>query len=616
MSPSGSSGASRSQPEVHSVSVNEQYVTVHSAGLSVRYFGPLQSRPIPAAGLQSFEFRIPVHPRPESGRHTRVPADVLGVFVNGLPIYNQFESLSWNGANVWHYDAVAQRDNGTLTASGRARADLTHPSPPGLLDELALPASRHSPLIGFALDGYPVYGPWAYSEAGGGGELRRMRSSYRLRSQVQRRSWPGGIQLMPAQYGPDRTAEPPGTFAEDYEYVRGSGDLDEHNGRFAVTPEYPQGTYAYFLTTDAAGRLAFPYLIGPTFYGRVTPSGEQTWHTLACKRIHLAADLPRIEANRPVRLHLQAKDAAGDPIRAFEYVHERPIHLLIASADLADFDHIHPELSPSDSFEVTYTFRHGGRYRIWADYSLPGEAPHLEEFDVTVEGPGRPEQKLVASASFTQTAGPLMVSLTLPPRLSAGKDVPFTLKFTGSTEALEPYLGAWAHVIVVGSGWRSFAHAHPIDSPGLVHTHAPAGPPPEEVRILTSFPTQGMYKLWVQLQNAGQVLTIPFVLAVGPKVAASTKTVRPIPTGAYRIRISQHGYNPANVTIPANAPVTLAFTRESTPNCGAEVVFPALGLRKALPLGETVLIQLPAQTASEISFSCGMGMYRAMIVAR
>ena len=56
---------------------------------------------------------------------------------------------------------------------------------------------------------------------------------------------------MPGQYGPDVSAsDPAGTFMEDYEYRAGSGDLDEFNGRFAITPEYPAGTYAYFLSTD------------------------------------------------------------------------------------------------------------------------------------------------------------------------------------------------------------------------------------------------------------------------------------------------------------------------------------------------------------------------------
>jgi len=616
MSPDRLPATLTSRPEVHSVTTAEGHVIVRSAGLSLAFLGPLQIAPVASENLQQFEFRIPVRPEPDPGRGARVPVGVIGVFLNGLPMYNQFEALSWNGANIWHYDAVSRNDNGTLTQAGRVRPSLTHQARAGSIEEMILDGSRHSPLIGFALDGYPVYGPWAHAEAGG---VRRMRSSYRLRSLVHRQTWPDGTQLTPAQYGPDLNTEPPGAFAEDYEYAAGSGDLDEHNGRFAITPEYPDGTYAYFLTTDGAGRLAFPYLIGPRYHGRFASSVQPAaWHRLGSKRIGLFADVARIESGRSIRFRLQAATTAGEAIRSWEYVHERPVHLLIASADLAEFDHIHPELSADEGYEVAHTFRHAGRYRIWADYSLPGEPPRVEDFDITVAGAARPEQKLVPSSTLAGTSGPLTVTLATQSKLRAGEDIQLTLKLQGVAASLQPYLGAWAHVIIVAEGWRSFAHAHPLETrpaTTLLHTHADLGPPPDEVRIATSFPAAGLYKLWVQCRNAGEVLTIPFVLQVGPGVATSTKPVPVIPPEAHRIRVTPHGYDPPRITIHENMPSILAFTRDAGPNCGSEVIFPSLGIRTALPLGQTVLVEIPAQPGGEIAFSCGMGMYRGMIVA-
>jgi hypothetical protein len=615
MSPTGSAVPSRSLPEVHSVSIDDCSVTVRSAGVSLKYFGPLQEPPAPSEGPREVVFTIPLHPHPEAGRHARVPINVIGAFANGLPIYNYFEALSWNGANLWHYDAVAYNDDGTLAAGGHPRAELTHPSAPGLLEQLAQIGSRHSPLIGFALDGYPVYGPWA--NADGSGDLTRMRSSYRLRSITQRHDLPDGTPLTPEQYGPDvSSTDPLGTFAEDYEYVAGSGDLDEFNGRFTKTPEYPNGTYAYFLTTNEDGRLAFPYLIGPRFYGHVQAPAGQTWYSLAQKRLQLSANQASIKAGEPVRFRLEAHDAAGEPIRHFEYVHERPIHFLITSADLAEFDHIHPELASDDSYEVAYTFAYGGKYRLWADYSLPGEAPHVDAFDIEVAGQALPPQSLRASAALVQTAGSLKVKLTSSKPLRAGDDIPITLALTGSLDTLEPYLGAWAHVIIIGEGYRSFAHAHPIEEAAIIHTHALSGPPPNEIHIVTNFPSDGMYKLWAQFQQAGDVITVPFVLRVEPAPPPAPRPKTTIPPDAVRIQISERGYDPAKIEIPANRPLTLAFTRDATPNCGSEVVFPSLGIRKQLPVGETVLVELPAQPAGELAFGCGMGMYRGMIVVR
>jgi len=612
MSPPASPGLARILPDVHAVEASDQSVTVRSAGISLRYLGPLEAPPIPNEAPREFVFTLPRASRPGQGTHARLPAGIAGVFLNGMPIYNQFEALSFNGSNLWHYDAVAYEDDGALTAAGHPRAELIHPATAGLLEQLIAGGARHSPLIGFAADGYPIYGPWGYANPDGTGGLRRMGSSYKLRPISRRHDHPDGTELTPEQYGPDVTADNPlGTFAEDYEYVRGSGDLDEFNGRFTVTPDYPAGTYAYFLATDDSERLAFPYLIGPRFYGNLPAATDGVFFTISKQRIELSASESRLKAGHPIRFRLAARDTRGEPIRHFEYVHERPIHLLVASADLAEFDHIHPELTADDSYQVTYSFAHGGRYRMWADYSLPGEPPHVESFDVTVEGPTAGPRPLTASPSCLEL---------IPSRpLRAGEDIPITLRFHTSLETLEPYLGAWAHVIVISQDLQSFAHAHPIDAAvslaGPGHTHAAPGPPPNEVRIITNFSAPGLYKLWAQYQQSGQVVTAPFVLRIGP-AEATERAKTAIPAGAIKVQVTQHGYEPATVKFPANQPVTLAFTRDTTPNCGSEVVFPTLGIRRQIPLGGAILIELPPQPAGEIAFSCGMGMYRGMMVAR
>ena len=114
----------------------------------------------------------------------------------------------------------------------------------------------HSPIIGWAYDGNPIYGPYGFASRTGGA-IRLMKSSYELSLKESRPNYPNGF------------------FVEDYEF-KGNGDLDEHNGRYCVTPEYPNGTYAYFTTVDTTSiestfpfigyrKPAFPYVIGETF---------------------------------------------------------------------------------------------------------------------------------------------------------------------------------------------------------------------------------------------------------------------------------------------------------------------------------------------------------------
>jgi hypothetical protein len=113
----------------------------------------------------------------------------------------------------------------------------------------------HSKIVGFSLDGYPIYGPFGYDNTGA---IRRMITGYSLRSPSYRDTTEAC----------DLTKYPMGMFIEDYVFD-GAGDLDRHNGRYCVTPDYPSGTYAYFTTIDATGDSTYPYAIGPAYYGPI-----------------------------------------------------------------------------------------------------------------------------------------------------------------------------------------------------------------------------------------------------------------------------------------------------------------------------------------------------------
>ena len=111
----------------------------------------------------------------------------------------------------------------------------------------------HSPIIGFAYDGNPIYGAFGYSEAlNKDSSITRMTSSYSLNGTRSN--------------GPSLTTYPLGTFNNDYTYTHKSGTLDQNNGRFCVTPEFPKGTYAYFITIDSNQVPQYPYVLGENFY--------------------------------------------------------------------------------------------------------------------------------------------------------------------------------------------------------------------------------------------------------------------------------------------------------------------------------------------------------------
>jgi hypothetical protein len=133
----------------------------------------------------------------------------------------------------------------------------------------AIDSTQHSPLIGFAYDGFPIYGAYAYKNVDGTGGITRMKSSFTVRNITVRNTLYTGTSVTA---GPAVSATYPlGYFREDYQYNATSAAtpdyLDIHNGRFCVTPEYPNGIYCYFATVDQNWNSAYPYVVGPTFYG-------------------------------------------------------------------------------------------------------------------------------------------------------------------------------------------------------------------------------------------------------------------------------------------------------------------------------------------------------------
>src|SRR5579862_7285913 len=105
--PSGSVELRRLLPDVHEVVVEDQFVEVRSAGLSLLYLGPFQNPLTGDGGLRDLRFRIPRKPVLQDGEAQRVGPGEMGVFLNGVPLYNRFAEASYLGRDMWHFDTVA-----------------------------------------------------------------------------------------------------------------------------------------------------------------------------------------------------------------------------------------------------------------------------------------------------------------------------------------------------------------------------------------------------------------------------------------------------------------------------------------------------------------------------
>ena len=301
------------QANVQLVRYNTTYAYVSATGIPAYITGPFQDGNPSIATAQNKIFRIPLNPVQGSGTVATTGGNI-GVFKNGVALFDYRDGVAWNNATgalcggpgnppcaggpgttqVWNRDAIpAERAGFDCAKAHPAMGNYHHHQNPSafnldlnILSNVCdsypsdglyvINPTQHSLLLGFAYDGFPIYGAYAYTNTNGTGAITRMKSSYQLKSYPTglRTNGPAINQVVGTQTFFN------GYFREDYEYIDHTGDatyLDSHNGRICNTPEYPaslypNGIYCYFATVDANHNSAYPYAVGPTFYGNITVS--------------------------------------------------------------------------------------------------------------------------------------------------------------------------------------------------------------------------------------------------------------------------------------------------------------------------------------------------------
>ncbi len=269
---SGATGYSGILSNVQTVQYSTGWVYVSCTGIPSYNIGPWVGNPNVAAN-QNFVHKITRTPQAKTGTPTAVGLGHIGVWTNGVSMFNADDGMTYLNQGVWHRNAYfweGSSFDGCLGHPQQSGEYHHHANPKCLYNDAD--NSKHSPIIGWAFDGYPVYGAFGYTNVDGTGGIKRMTSSYQLRNITQRTTLPDGSTA--SSPGPAiSTQYPIGAYMQDYVFTQGAGDLDAHNGRFTVTPEYPSGTYAYFVTIDAAGTPVYPYVLGDSYYG-IVPAGS------------------------------------------------------------------------------------------------------------------------------------------------------------------------------------------------------------------------------------------------------------------------------------------------------------------------------------------------------
>jgi hypothetical protein len=294
---------------VQTVQYSTNFVYVSTTGIPAYITGPFLDGNPSLATNQNAIFKLSLNPTANTGTLTSTTGGNIGIFVNGVALFDYRDGVAWNSqtnalcggpgnppcpggpnANMpWNRDAVPAEKAGFDCSKGHpAMGNYHHHQNPSAFkldlqvisticdvydaDGLyVIDSMQHAPLIGYAADGFPIYGAYGFQNTNGTGGITRIQSSYQLRNISVRTHWADGTDVAD---GPAVSSTYPlGYFREDYEFITHTGQeeyLDASNGRFCVTPEYPNGTYCYFATVDENWNSAYPYVVGPKFHGVVT----------------------------------------------------------------------------------------------------------------------------------------------------------------------------------------------------------------------------------------------------------------------------------------------------------------------------------------------------------
>ncbi|MGP5930538.1 hypothetical protein [Corynebacterium glyciniphilum] len=196
----------------------------------------------------------------------------------------------------------------------------------------------------------------------------------------------------------------------------------------------------------------------------------------------------------------------GQPVTDFELEHEKELHLIAVRADGQHFEHVHPEMNEDGAWSIPWQWDEAGSYRVFADF-VPAETGEGITLSTTVQVPG--DYDAVAAEPVTETTVDGL-DVAVEGDLVAGEGSELTMTVTRDGQpvtALEPYLGAFGHLVALRDGDLAYLHVHP-------HGAAPAagetsGP---EIAFEATAPTEGRYLLFLDFQVDGQVHTAPLVI--------------------------------------------------------------------------------------------------------
>lgn len=211
-----------------------------------------------------------------------------------------------------------------------------------------------------------------------------------------------------------------------------------------------------------------------------------------------------MEAGKPAQLKLAVKQ--NEKMVALDISHDMKLHLMVVSEDLSWFRHIHPEEQADGAYAITETFPAGGKYLLFSDFKPSGGKQTLNKQEIDVQGKSSPVSNDI-STKFTSKVDGYTVTLLNGNDFKTNKTqhLEIAIEKDGKKlieKDLQQYLGASAHIVMIGKVGKEFLHIHPVSDNRF------------PVFAQTQIEKAGVYRMWAQFKIDGKVHTADFTVDV------------------------------------------------------------------------------------------------------
>jgi hypothetical protein len=239
-------------------------------------------------------------------------------------------------------------------------------------------------------------------------------------------------------------------------------------------------------------------------------------------RLHVDT-MPRVvRAGQPTRFTFTVRHPlTGKQARDFALVHDKLFHLFVVSRDMDVFAHVHPVQNKDGSFTIQHTLPKPGHYVLLSDFLAVGGGAQVTTTPIVTAGV---ETDIISARASLQPDTPWVRTvdgvkveiLNEPSAIIGGEEVDLLFRFTDSvTDApikdLEPYLGAFGHLLILSEDMTDYVHAHPREETQPDPSAPKLGGPESIFDAL--LPKPGRYRAWLQFQRKGKLSTVSFTFA-------------------------------------------------------------------------------------------------------